>query len=500
MKILNRKDDGLKRIYNVLIQPESLEKAFNEELANTAQKIKISGFRPGKVPVEVVKRRYGNMVREEAQKNAIKSAADDVIKQEAVVLSFNYNTKILKQESDSGLEFELSFEILPIIKLKDMSDIEITKHIVNLSEEQELEPANKLRLLNPKWVSVDIGKKAEEGNFVYYDLILEHRGKKVRSLKNEAVFIAQDAKNRQTYDSHFIDLKVGDTKEFMIDYPKETKDRHLAGKKINHIVTIRDIRKKVEAKLDDELAQQLNMKDLNELKEWSKKVAHANVDQKVHEVMKGELLEKMTKYYDFPVPENMIRIEHQAVITQIAEEAQKLGKKMTPEIINECKNIAIQRIMLGFVVSEIARQNNIAVTQAEIARSISEIAQNYPSNPQKVWDYYTQREHMSLIISPILERKVTDFMLQNVVKVKEEKCTLEHLIEIDEEPFDFFKNDATQAKNSEKKEEKVEHAAKKSETKAKTKKSEAKKSAENDSGAAKTDKKSVKAPRKKAEK
>ena len=98
-----------------------------------------------------------------------------------------------------------------------MSDIEITKHIVNLSEEQELEPANKLRLLNPKWVSVDIGKKAEEGNFVYYDVILEHRGKKVRSLKNEAVFIAQDAKNRQTYDSHFIDLKVGDTKEFMID-------------------------------------------------------------------------------------------------------------------------------------------------------------------------------------------------------------------------------------------------------------------------------------------
>ena len=495
MKILNRKDDGLKRTYNVLIQPESLEKAFDEELANTAQKIKISGFRPGKVPVEIVKRRYGDIVREEAQKNAIKSAAEDVIKQEAVILSFNYNTKVLKQEPDSGLEFELSFEIIPGIELKDMSDIEVTKYVVDLTEEQQLAPAERIRNLTPNWVPVDAGEVSKEDNLVYCDIVLEHRGKKVHTFKNEPVLIEKGSEKAQDYASHFLGLKVGDTKEFVIDYPKDAHDRHLAGKKITHFITVKDIRKRAEMTLDD-LAKHLNMKDSNELKEWSKKIAQTDVDRRVNEVMKGDLLEKMTKYYDFQVPENMIRVEHQAVISQVAEEAQKLGKKMTPEIIAECKNIAIQRITLGFVVSEVARKNNIVVTQAEIARSISEIARNYPSNPQKVWDYYTQRENMSLIISPILEKKVTDFMLQNVVKVKEETCTLERLVEIDEEPFDFFKDDAAQAKGDEKKAKKAESAEKKAETKAKATKSEAEKSAEDDGKA----KKSAKAPRKKTEK
>ena len=468
MKILNKSVDGLKRKYDVLILPKSLEETFNKELEKTASQLKIDGFRPGKVPLNVVKQRYGTFVKSEAQKNSIKETADELIRNEALVVSFNYNTKVVK-EDENGLEFELEFEVIPGVELKDISGIEITKYNVELTEEEELEPANRMKALYPRWTAVEDGKAVDEETLVHYDVILEHNGKKVRDLKSETVFVAKGAAERNGYDSNFIGLKNGETKEFFFEYPKSAPDKQIAGKKIKHIVTIKNIRKSSESKLDDELAKQMNMADLNALKEWSKKVATARVQETVNNVMKGELLEKMSSYYDFDVPENMIRIEHQTVINQIAEEAKRLGKKMTPEIIEECKKIAIQRIRLGFVVSEISRKEKIVVTQQEVAQGISAIAGNYPANEtQKVWDFYTRKENMSLIISPILEKKVSDFLLQKIVKIKEEKCTLARLTEIDEEPFDFFKDDA------EKKEEKK--ATKK--TSAKSEKNEGEKSAE----------------------
>lgn len=462
MKILNKSADGLKRKYNVLIMPTSLDEAYNQELTETASQLKIAGFRPGKVPVEVVKRRYGEAVKAESRKNAIKNTAEEVIRKEAIVVSFNYNTKVVK-EDENGLEFELELEVIPGIELKDISNIEITKYNVELTEDEQLEPVNRIRMLYPRWTSIAENQKIDEETLVHYDVVLEHNNKKVRNLKDETVFVSKGAKERKGYDSHFLDLKVGDTTEFIFEYPKSLKDKQLAGKKINHIVTIKNASKSSESKLDDELAHQMNMADLNELKEWSKNIAMAKVEDTVENVMKGELLEKMSAYYDFPVPENMIRIEHQTVINQIAEEAKKLNKKMTPEIIEECKKIAIQRIRLGFVVSEIARKEKIVVSQSEVAQGISAIASNYPNETQKIWDFYTRKENMSLIISPILEKKVSDYLINNVVKVKEEKCTLARLTEIDEEPFDFFKDgeDKVKEKKEEKKSETTKTSAKK---------------------------------------
>jgi len=150
--------------------------------------------------------------------------------------------------------------------------------------------------------------------------------------------------------------------------------------------------------------------------------------------------------YDFDVPENMLKAEYPNVENQIAAEAKRLGKELTQEIKDECMKIAKSRVRLGFIVSEISKREKIVVTRNEIAQSIRNIAMMYPGHEKSIIDLYSRRDTVQAVAGPILEGKVVDYLLQQL-KIKEVKCSVKELVEIDEEPFEFFA-DGKSAKKS----------------------------------------------------
>lgn len=501
MKVLSRTSDGLKRCYNVLITLEEVEQVKRGKLQEIAKKVKMDGFRPGKVPLDVVNRLYGESVVAESKQTAIDDTAKKILSDENLSISFNYVTNIVKEDK-KGIEFEMKFELIPSFELHDFSKIELVKHTTEVSEKEVVRILEDIRKSAENWKEDTKAKKVSEGQKVMIDLnmlskIKKHKNEKIEDLE----IIIGDETLVDDFWKHLVGAKIGDTVEFDINYPENFSDHALAGKKIHYSAVIKKIFKAEEFKMDDEFAKSIGYEDLEKAKTWAKSRAVARYEYISKDIMKRDLLDKITEMYDFEVPSNMIDAEEKEVVKQIKLEAARLNKEFTPEIEKECREIAIKRVRLGFVIAEIAKKEKIRVSRNEVVQAIRSIAMMYPGQEKSIFDmYYNRPEAASAIIGPVLENKVVDYLLGEISK-KEKKCSIEELIAIDEEPFDFFKDDAEGAKAGSAKKDAAKKSTKSSEkrgdsadekaSKTATKKSAAKKDAKStgDASEKKTDKK-----------
>ena len=486
MKVLSRTSDGLKRCYNVLITLKEVEQVEEIKLREVAKKMKVDGFRPGKVPVNVARRLYGDSIAGEAKQTTIDNTARKILADEKLSISFNYVTNIVKEDKN-GIEFEMKFELIPSFELCDFSKIELVKHTAEVSDEETMKILEDIRKSSKNWKEDTKAKKVSEGQKVEIDLnmltkIKKHKNEKIENLE----IVVGDDTLVDDFWKHLVGAKINDTVEFDINYPENFSDHALAGKKIHYSAIIKKIFKAEEFKMDDEFAKAIGYEDLEKAKTWAKSRAVSRYDYISKDIMKRDLLDKITEMYDFEVPSNMIDAEEREVVKQIKIEATRLNKEFTPEIERECREIAVKRVRLGFVVAEIAKREKLNVSRNEVIQAIRNIAMMYPGQEKTIFDmYYNRPEAASAIIGPVLESKVVNYLLDKI-STKEEKCSTEELVAIDEEPFDFFKDDAdkkpkkkTSAKKSEKKtsEKKSESEAKEaapSKKKAVTKKTSAK--------------------------
>jgi len=505
MKVLSRTADGLKRCYNVLLDLSEIEQVKTDKLREVAKKMKVDGFRPGKVPVDVARRMYGDSVAAEAKKTAIENTSKKIFSDEKLAISFNYATDIVKEDK-KGLEFTLKFEIIPSFELKDFSKIKIIKHSVDVTDEDALEILERIRTSTKNWKEDKKAKKVEEGQKAVIDLNMLTKIKKVKHNKIEDLDILVGDKSLvDDFWKHLVGSKIGDTVEFDITYPHDFGDKNLAGKKIHYSALIKKILKAEDFKMDDEFAKSIGYENLEKAKTWAKDRAIARYEHISKDIMKRDLMDEITDMYDFEVPTNMVEAETREVVKQIKIEAQRLKKEFTPEIEKECREIAVKRVRLGFVVAEIAKREKIQVSRNEVNQAIRNIAMMYPGQEKSIFDiYYNHPEAASAVVGPILESKVVDQLL-NKLELTEKKCTAEELVAIDEEPFDFFKDGADKKsakKSSAKKSSKAEKSDKKEEGTAAKEASAKKKAAPKKATAKKDDseKSSTEASKKKTRK
>lgn len=441
MKILSKINDGLKRCYTVCVSAEEVENSIVEKLKEVSKKVRLDGFRPGKVPLDVLRRLYGDNVKDEAVEGLLSDTAKKIFKDENIKVSFNFSTDILKRD-DSGIEFSLKFEIVPEIELQDFSSIELVKHVPTITEKETMHILDDIRENHKNWIEEPDGTKAANGHKVVVDLLVKTKSKKQKDAPvNDVDIIIGDEKIIEDFWKPMLDIKVSEVKEFSVAYPDNMRDKGLSGKTMDYIATVKKIMRATEYELDDTFAKSLGYEDFNALHTWAESRAVAEYDNTSKDLLKRDLLEKLSLIYSFEVPKNMLDIETIEVKRQIGEEAERLGKEMTQELEDECVKIAERRVRLGFVVAEISKKEKIMVSSAEIGKAIRNIAMMYPGREKMVVDMYSRKEAMNAIAGPILEAKIVDFLL-GIVKITEESCSVKELIDLDEEPFDFFKEDA----------------------------------------------------------
>jgi trigger factor len=442
MKIVNQTSDGLKRSYNVFIPSEEIESAMTAKFHETAKKVKLAGFRPGKVPPDVVRRMYGDSIRAEVTQTVITESAKKVLKDGNLTVSFRYTTDIVKNDN-VGIEFSMKFEVVPAFEVEDVSDLKIEKYIAKIEKNEPVEFLESIRKNRKNWLEDKTASRVEKGHRVVIDLFTLHADKRQKDAETkDAEITIGDENAPEDFWKPLIGAKISEIVDFSVKYPTNFSNKHIAGKSVLHRATIKKILKATEYKMDDEFAKSVGLENLEKAKEWAESQVLSKYNQISEEVLRRDLLDKIADMYDFDVPENMLDIEYKDVYAQITEEGKKLGKDTTPEIQEECRTLAKRRVRLGFIIAEIAKREKINVTKTEIAQTVRNIAAMYPGQEQVVYNLYKRDDAIRSIIGPILERKVVGFLLGKM-KVSEKECSTKDLIDRDEETFDFFKDDNT---------------------------------------------------------
>lgn len=441
MQVLNRASDGLKRDYTVLVSPEEIEEAFVNKLKEKAATVRMDGFRPGKVPLDIVKRLQGDQIRREAVQELLKSVSQGIVKEEGVLISFDFYTSILK-EDENGIEYSLKFETIPTVDVTPVSAIELTKYVAEITEDDIKEVFDNMREHHKKWVEQPEDTVAGDGDRVSVALAAKIKVKRnEENISTDMEITIGDPNIMEEFWKPLVGKKAGETVEFSVTYSKHIDNKKLAGKTIEYTADVKKISKATEYELDDEFAKSFGQEDFSKLHEWAENRVKANYEEMSEGVLRRNLLEKISEMYDFDVPDNMFQIEYADVRRQLSAEAERLGKPMSEEVEKGCKDIAYSRVRLGFVVAEVSKQNKMTVSREEVAAGIRSLAALYPGHEKAIWDMYSHGAALNAIVGPILERKVVDYLFKNI-KITEQKCTTKELIDMDEETFDFFKDNS----------------------------------------------------------
>ena len=462
MAITQTLSEGLKREFEVIITNSELNKLVDEKLNNIAKEANLPGFRPGKVPVSVVKNRFGKQVLGEVVKESVDNVTKDTMEKNKLTPSSQPKIEIISFEEGQDLKAKLSVEIMPEFEIPDLSNLEIIKPIVKVSDKDINDAVEKIAKENIGTKTIKKDRRAKKGDTVVIDFLGKVDG---------VPFEGGEAKGHNLklgsnsfipgFEDGLVGSKVGKKVSVAVTFPEDYQAKNLAGKKAIFETTINEIKEDVELVINDEFAKTLGMADLKALKSAVADQITKQHDQASREKSKRQILDKLADNISFDLPETLEKEEYNNICKAMnpnskPDEASKdyiknqepePDKGMRKEEKQDASEIAKRRVRLGLLLSEIGRKNNIKVEEEDTRNAMMKEIQKYPGQEKQVMDYFKNNpEAQQQLSGPIFEDKIIDFILE-LANTKEKVVSLDELYK--EEELDL-KKEADKAKKSNK--------------------------------------------------
>lgn len=448
MQVTETLSDGLKREFQVVLPASELEKRLGDELATLKDRVRINGFRPGKVPVAHLRRLYGRSVMAEVVQNAVAEAERKIVDENALKLANQprYEFPEDKDEMEKALDaktdlaFKVALEVLPVFELKDLSDVAVTKPVAEVSDEQVQEGLDRMAAQTKPFEPKGEGAAAEEGDRVVVDFVGSIGGEEFEGGKGEGVTVEIGSGTFiPGFEEQLKGAKAGEERTVVVTFPEAYPAQHLAGKEASFAVVVKEVQVPGAVTLDDEFAKTYGMESLDALKEALRGAIRKDFDAQSRRKVKKELLDRLDEKYDFELPPTLVEQEFASVWQQVMADMQRSGKTFADEGTSEeeakaeYRKIAERRVRLGLVLAQIGEQNEIKVTDDEVTQGLIERARQYPGQERQVWEFYQKNpQALAEIRAPLFEEKVVDHILAQV-KVDEKTVSREELFAEDEE-------------------------------------------------------------------
>jgi trigger factor len=445
MQITEKNAQGLKREYNVVIAASTIEERMNERLVEVGKQVSLPGFRPGKAPMNLLKKRFGQSVMGEVLDKAINDTAQSVITEKSLKPAMQPKIELVNFAEGKDLEFDVKVEVLPEIQSPDFKKIELEKWTAKVAEDAVQKSLQNMADANRSTKVVAESRKAKKGDVVVIDFVgkiddVAFEGGTGFDTKLElgsGQFIPG-------FEDQLIGVIAGDRAVVNVTFPKDYGASELAGKDAVFTVTVKEIREYEDAKLDDEFAKKLGVESLTVLQSQTRELMQNNYDRVSRLRLKRNLLDKLSEIETFPVPEGMVDAEFDAIWRQIeqAKASNQLdaedAKKSDEELRKEYRAIAERRVRLGLLLSDVGQKNNITVTPEELGRAVMEQATRFRGQEQAVVNYYKNTpEALESLRAPVFEDKVVDFILE-LAKVTTKEVSIEELEKDPETPMALF--------------------------------------------------------------
>ena len=435
MQITEKEHQGLTYSFSVTVPAADIEKESEAELKRISGKVKIPGFRPGKVPMKTLKAKYGKDVLGDVLQNSINEATNKLIDEKKLRPALQPDVKITSFEPDSDLSFDVTIEVFPQVPPLKYEDITVDQLTVEVPESEVDESLQRLA----KTRQHPHGKegKAELGDVVKIDFLGKRDGVPFDGGKGEGFQLELGSGQFiPGFEEQLVGKQAGDTVEVKVTFPETYHSKSLAGADATFDVTVHEVSYLHVPDINDKLAESLGFKDLEALKGAVREQLGSEFERASRSKAKKQLFDLLDAQLAYEVPQGMLKAERESILKQV-EQAKAAGDpelqgKSDDEIKAEYEKIAERRVKLGILLSEIGRSNNIQITRDELSAAVMNQARNYPGQEDKVFEFYRKNpQQLDELRGPILEEKAVDFILSKV-KRNQVPTTIEKLMGEDE--------------------------------------------------------------------
>jgi trigger factor len=447
MQVTETLSEGLKHEFQISVPAADLDAKADARLVDLKGKVRLNGFRPGKVPVSHLKKVYGRSVMAETIDQTIRDTNTQIFTERGFRLATEPRVTMPTEEKEveeilsgkSDLNYTVSIEVVPTIKLADFKTFALEKPVADVTDAEVDEAIQRIADQNRSFGPKGEGAKAETGDRVTINFKGTINGVPFEGGTGENIQVVIGAGQFiPGFEEQLTGIGVGETRTLKVSFPKNYASEKLAGQPAEFETTASAIEKPLPTDINDELAKTLGLESLDKLKEAVRGRLGAEFAAATRQRVKRALLDRLDETHKFEAPSTLIDDEFNLMWNSIKAEMESNNKTFADENTTEeaakeeYRKIADRRVRLGLVLSEIGEKNKITVTDDEVSRAVIERARQMPGREKEVWDYYrSNAQALAQLRAPIFEDKVVDFILE-LANVTDRKVSRDELFKDDD--------------------------------------------------------------------
>jgi trigger factor len=433
MQITETTAEGLKHELTVIIPADDIERRMQDRLAEINRSIRLPGFRPGKVPIGVLRKRYGTSLLGEVLERTVSDSSAEAMRERNLRPALQPKVEIVSFGEGTDLQYKMAIEVLPEIQPMNFAELKLERLKAAIADE-EIDSALD-RIAKQQRKSEPVDRAAAQGDIVVIDFVGTLDGTPFPGGAGSDYSLELGSKSFiPGFEDQLVGAKAGEVRSVEVTFPADYATTELAGRASQFAVTVKQVRALAPQPLDETLAEAVGMDSLAELRKAVRERIEREYDSVARQKLKRQVLDRLAERHQFAVPQGMVDLEFDSIWKQFeAERANAAGNvpegaaaaeapdatAKPPEdagdeaVKAEYRAIAERRVRLGLLLSEVGRTNNLTVTQDEVNRALGEQARRFPGEERKVVDYYRNNpQALDALRAPIYEDKVIDFILE----------------------------------------------------------------------------------------
>jgi trigger factor len=435
IKTVETENEGLKRAFMLTIPAEDIEARLDQEVKRIAPQVRMPGFRPGKVPPNLIRKMHGDALHQDALNSAVQQGVQQLLEEQKVRPALQPQVELdQKYEPGKDAEVTVRVEALPDVPAANIEELKLERLTVEPDEATIEEQLKQLASSTRKWSDAPKKHAAANGDQVVVDFVGTVDGKEFEGGTGEDMAIELGSGTLiPGFEEQLIGVKAGDSREVKVTFPADYPAENLKGKAASFAVTVKAVKTGGENEIDDEFAKSLGMQGLDQLRQVLRDQQTQELNGLTRTHMKRQLLDLLAQRHDFAVPESMVEAEYQNILAQLRHEAShepdpEAALKEIESDAAEYRSIAERRVRLGLLLSEIGAANNVQVTEQEMNRLIIQAASQYQGKDRETFIRYIQQEPMAAaqLRAPLYEDKVVDFLFGKA-EISDRSSTREQL-------------------------------------------------------------------------
>ncbi len=436
MQTVETLNEGLKRAFTLTITAKDIDAKVDVELKRLAPQMKMPGFRPGKVPANLIRKMHGPALTQDALNAAIQESVQTLVAEKQLRPAMQPSVE-LEDGYDLGKDavVKVEMEVLPQVPAPAIDGIKLERLTVPVADDAVTEQLQKFADQQKKWDDAADDYVAAMGDLVTVDFV----GKTADGVAfdggtgTDMGVELGSGRLIPGFEDQLVGVKTGDDKVLNVTFPEEYQEKSLAGQPATFDITVKSVKTAGESKIDEDLAKSLGLESLEQLTGLLKGQIEQEHNGLTRTHMKRKLLDQLAEGHDFEVPPSMVEAEFNQIWSQLQHEA---THEADPEAAmaemegerDDYRKIAERRVRLGLLLSEIGQANGVEVSNQEMQRLLAQAAQQYPAEQRQQFMQYVQQEPMAAaqLRAPLYEDKVVDFLFEKA-EITDREATREEL-------------------------------------------------------------------------